>query len=238
MDPEALRQVSEEFLLLSVLHHMAFVVLAAILWTRREAMARTVDVYFGVAFATSAFALATRPATRAAAVVAAALTALWLWDAARPRLVIAFGRTPRLRLWIMAALALFGLAYPGYSGDLPSLFFAPLGVIPAPTVIVSLALLNAASPGTNRIVHWSLAVTGLGVGASGLAIEGWVHAPLVAVSVYAIALLLGAGRTVEAREAPRERSVREIRDRMYARRTFLPGPRDPRRRRFRSRRRR
>jgi hypothetical protein len=238
MNPEVLRQISEEFLLLSVLHHMAFVVLAAILWMRREAMARTVDAYLGVAFATAAFALATRQETRAAAVVAAALAALWFWDAAGPRLAIAFGRTPRLRLWIMAALGVFGLCYPGYSGDLPSAFFAPLGVILPPTVIVALAILNAAAPTTNRVVHWSLAATGLGVGVAGLFVEGWIHAPLVAVAVYAIALLAGAGRVIEERSGPRERSVREIRDRMYSRRTMLPGPRDPRRRRFGSRRRR
>jgi hypothetical protein len=238
MNPEVLRQISEEFLLLSVLHHMAFVVLAAILWMRREAMARTADVYFGVAFATAAFALATRRETVAAAVVAAALAALWLWDAARPRLAIAFGRTPRLRLWIMAALGLFGLAYPGYSGELPGAFFAPLGVILPPTLIVGLAVLNAASPSTNRVVHWSLTATGLVVGGAGLVLEGWTHAPLVAIAAYAAALLLGAGRVIEERDGPRERSVREIRERMYSRRTILPGPRDPRRRRFRSRRRR
>ena len=58
MDPEALRQISEEFLLFAALHHLAFVVLAVILWMRREAMARTVDAYFAVAFATAAYALA------------------------------------------------------------------------------------------------------------------------------------------------------------------------------------
>jgi len=238
MDPGVLKQVSEEFLLLSGLHHVAFVVLAAILWMRREAMARIVDAYFAVAFATAAFALATRPETRLAALVAAALAALWLRDATRPKLAIAFGRTPRLRLWIMAALGLFGIAYPGYSGELPGAFFAPLGVILPPTVILALAILNAASPTTNGIVHWSLAATGLVVGGVGLVVEGWIHAPLIAVAIYAVALLLGAGRVIEEREGARERSVREIRDRMYSRKTMLPGPRDPRRRRFGSRRRR
>ena len=238
MSPEVLRAVSEEFLLLSLIHHLVFVVVLVILWIRREAMARTVNAYFAVAFATASFALATRPETRATAVVSAALAALWLWSAGGSKLALSFDRTPRLRLWIMAVLGLFGLAYPGYSGELPSAFFAPLGVILPPTVVVALAVLNAAAPSTNRIVHWSLAATGLGVGAAGLATEGWVHVPLVAISVYAVALLLGAGRVIEEQDGPRERSVREIRDRMYSRRTILPGPRDPRRRRFRSRRRR
>jgi hypothetical protein len=238
MDPGVLRQISEEFLLFSVLHHLAFVVLAAILWMRREAMGRVVDGYFVVAFGTAAFALASRPQTRVVALVAAALAALWLWEAVRPRLTIRFGRTPRLRLWIMAALGLFGLAYPGYAGELPSAFFAPLGVILPPTVIVALAVLNAAWPSTNGVVHWALAATGLVVGGLGLAVEGWIHAPLVAIAAYAVALLLGAGRVIEEREGVRERSVREIRDRMYSRRTILPGPRDPRRRRFRTKRRR
>jgi hypothetical protein len=238
VDPTVLRSISEEFLLLSVLHHMVVAVLAVILWTRRQGMARTVDIYFAVAFGTAAYALATRPETRPAALAAAAITALWLWDAARPRLAVSFGRTPRLRLWIMAVLGLFGLGYPGYAGELPSAFFAPLGVILPPTLIVALALVNAVSPSTNRIVHWALAATGLAVGGTGLFVEGWIHAPLAAIAVYAVALLSGAGRVVEEREGPRERSVREIRDRMYSRRTILPGPRDPRRRRFKSRRRR
>lgn len=238
MDPTILREISEEFLLFSAVHHVAVVVLASILWMRRQAMARTVDAYFAVAFATAAFALSTRPETRLAAVAAAALAALWLWDTARPRLALSFARTPRLRLWIMIGLGLFGLGYPGYAGELPGAFFAPLGVILPPTVIVALAIVNAASPSTNTIVHWSLAATGLVVGGVGLVVEGWIHAPLVAIAIYAVALLLGAGRLIEERQGVRERSVREIRNRMYSRRTILPGPRDPRRRRFRSRRRR
>jgi hypothetical protein len=238
MDPEALRELSQEFLPLSAVHHLAFLVMLAILWMRREAITRIADVYFTVAFATAAFALATRPETRWSAAAAAALAALWLSDAVRPRVAMSFGRTPRLRLWIMAALGLFGFAYPGYSGELPAAFFAPLGVILPPTLIVALAVVNSASPSANGTVHWTLAATGLAVGVTGLVVEGWIHVPLVATAAYAVALLLGAGRLIDAREGARERSVREIRDRMYARRTILPGPRDPRRRRFKARRRR
>jgi hypothetical protein len=238
MNPEVLRELSAEFLLLSVVHHVALVVVVAILWMRREAMARTVDVYFAIAFATAGVALATRPETRLAAAAAGVLAALWAWDAARPRLALTLGRTPRLRLWIMVALGLFGFGYPGYSGELPSAFFAPLGVILPPTVIVALAVVNAAWPSTNRVVHWALAATGLVVGGVGLVIEGWIHVPIIGISIYAIALLLGAGRVVEERPTVRDRSVREIRDRMYSRRTILPGPRDPRRRRLNVRKRR
>ena len=235
MDPTILKEISAEFLLFSVVHHVALLVVLAILWMRRESMARTVDVYFAVAFATAAFALATRPETRLAALASAALAALWLRDAARPNLALSFGRTPKLRLWIMGLLGLFGVAYPGYAGELPSAFFAPLGVILPPTLIVALAIVNSASPSTNRTVHWSLAATGLVVGGAGLIVEGWIHAPLTVISAYAVALLLGAGKLIEERGGARERGVREIRDRMYSRRTIFPGPRDPRRRRFKTR---
>jgi hypothetical protein len=238
MDADVLKGLSHEFLLLSAVHHVALFVMLAILWMRREALTRTSNVYFTIAFATAAFALATRPETRWSAVAAGALAALWLRNALRPRITMSFGRAPRLRLWIMGCLGLFGFAYPGYSGEFPSLFFAPLGVILPPTLLVALALMNSASPSTDRTVHWALAATALAVGGVGLVVEGWIHAPLVGAAAYAVALLLGAGRPAEAREGGRERSVREIRDRMYARRTILPGPRDPRRRRFQVRRRR
>jgi hypothetical protein len=238
MDADVLKELSQRFLPLSAGHHLALLVMLSILWMRREALTRVSTTYFAIAFATTAFALATRPETRWSAVAAGALAVLWLRDALRPTVTMSFGRAPRLRLWIMGCLGLFGFAYPGYSGDLPSVFFAPLGVILAPTLLVALALLNSASPSTDRTVHWALAATAVAVGGVGLFVEGWIQAPLVAAAAYAVVLLLGAGRPIEAREGTRERSVREIRDRMYARRTILPGPRDPRRRRFKVRRRR
>lgn len=238
MNPAVLSEIAEEFLSLSALHHTVLVVVIVILWMRRESMARVVDVYFALAFATAAFALGTRPETRIAAAAAAALAALWIRDAVHPKLVLSFRRTPRIRLAIMTVLGAFGFGYPGYSGELPSAFFAPLGVILPPTLIVALALENSAWPETNGILHWALAGTGLAVGVAGMGVEGWIHAPLVAISIYAFVLLSGRGKLTEARDAVRERSVSEIRDRMYSRKTILPGPRDPRRRRPRVRRRR
>jgi hypothetical protein len=238
MGVDVLKELSHRFLLLSAVQHIALLVMLSILWMRREALTRVSTTYFAIAFATAAFALATRPETRWSAVAAGALALLWLRDALRPTVTMSFGRAPRLRLWLMGCLGLFGFAYPGYSGELPSVFFAPLGVILAPTLLVALALLNSASPSTDTTLHWALAATALAVGGAGLAAEGWIHAPLVASAAYAVALLLGAGRPIEPREGTRERSVREIRDRMYARRTILPGPRDRKRRRFKVRRRR
>jgi len=238
VNPAVLTEIAEDFLPLSALHHAVLVVVMVMVWMRRETMTRVVDVYFALAFATAAFALATRPETWFAAPVAAALAALWVRDAVHPELSLSFRRTPRIRLVIMVLLGAFGFGYPGYSGELPSAFFAPLGVILPPTVIVALAILNSAWPQTSRILHWALAGTGLTIGGVGMAAEGWIHAPVVAASVYAVVLLSGRGKLTEARDTARERSVREIRDRMYARKTILPGPRDPRRRRPRVRRRR
>jgi hypothetical protein len=238
VSPDVLKAISQEFAPLALMHHLALVVLLVIFWIRREGMARAIGVYFAVAFATACAALATRPETRTTALVSAALAALWLWSALGPKPALSFSRTPRLRLWIMGGLGLFGFAYPGYAGELPAAFFAPLGVTLSPTTMVALALQNSASASPNRIVHWALAATGLALGGAGLVLEGWIHAPLIAISAYAIALLLGAGKLTEERRPARERSVREIRDRMYARKTILRGPRDPRRRRLNVRRRR
>ncbi len=229
MTPSVLRDISQEFLLLSAAHHLALAVIAVIFWIRRKSMGRTVDVYFAFAFGTAAFALFTRPETRIPAAASTLVAALWLRDTVRPRNVFSFERTPRPRLVVMGAAALFALAYPGYSGDLPSLVFSPLGVVLPPTLIVATAVVNSAAPTTNRALHWALAAIGLAVGLVGIVVEGWIHAPLLVVSLYAVPLVLGRGKQLRARDASPKTSVRELRSRMYSRKTLLPGPRDPRR---------
>lgn len=234
---DALAQVSHEFLFLSAFHHLVLFTILAMFWVRRRSMERVVAGYFGFAFATTAFALSTRAGTLAPAVVSALAAALWVREAVRPRTVLSFQRTPRARLAVMGAAGLFALVYPGYSEGLPSIVFAPLGVILPPTLIAATALLNCAAPATDRALHWSLTAVGIATATIGLAVErSWVHVPLLVVSIYAVPLLLGKARSIERPVEPPGTSIKAMRDRMYARRTLLPGPRDPRRTRWSSRR--
>jgi hypothetical protein len=225
MSPEAQQAVAGDFLLLAALHHLAIAVVAVLFWIRRRSMERTVAVYLALAFGTTAVALATHAPARVAAALAAALSLLWVLEVARPRNVLSFRRAPRVRLWSMVAAALFALLYPGYSGELPAFVFSPLGVTLPPTLLIALAVMNLAAPGTNRRLHWSLTAVGLFAGVNGLLTEGWIHVPLVAASVYAVPLLLG--RAV-LREDPGEidaTSVRAVHDRMHKRRVLLSRPR-------------
>lgn len=238
MATDALRQVSREFLSLSAFHHLVLFTILVMFWVRRQSMERVIAGYFTFAFGTATIALATHPGTRASAVAAACVAALWVREVVRPRTVLTFRETPRARLIVMGLAGVFALAYPGYSEGLPSIVFAPLGVILPPTLIAATALLNCAAPRTDRPLHWSLAAIGLAVAAVGAGEErSWVHAPLLVVSLYAVPLLLGKAKTVERPEAVPETSLKKMRDRLYARRTLLPGPRDPRRERGSSRRR-
>ncbi|MEA3409734.1 MAG: hypothetical protein U9Q95_05245, partial [Candidatus Eisenbacteria bacterium] len=178
-----------------------------------------------LAFATAAVALASHPSARVAAVFAAGLSVLWSLEVAHPRNVLSFRRTPRRRLAVMGALGLFAVLYPGYSGELPSFVFAPLGVTLPPTILFALALMNAASPSTNRPVHWALATVGFVVGANGVLREGWIHAPLIVASVYAVPLLLGKAKLLEDHEEIDATSVRAVHDRMHKRRVLFSKPR-------------
>ncbi|MCK4511369.1 hypothetical protein KAW64_06490 [bacterium] len=225
MWPQAQHAVAGSFLLLSAGHHLAIAVVAVLLWIRRSSMERTIAVYFALAFATATVALASHPSARVMSAFAAGLSVLWCLEVAHPRNVLSFSRTPRLRLAVMGALAIFALTYPGYSGELPSFVFSPLGVILPPTLLLALALMNAASPSTNHPVHWTLATIGLVVGASGVSQEGWVHAPLIAASVYAIPLLLGRAELLEERGNIDATSVRAVHERMHKRRVLLSRPR-------------
>ena len=231
MDYSAVREVALDALPLAGLHHLALFTLLIIVWIRRRSIERLMAAYFTLAFTTVAYTLTPHAGTRVWGVASAALACLWLSEAVRTRGSYDLARSPRTRLVVMGAFGAFAVAYPGFSGGLPSFMFSPLGTTLPPTLIAATALLNAASPGTYRALHWSLAVAGLVVGIPGLAFEGWIHAPLVVVSAYAVPLLLGKGRLRDATEPARPASVEHIRDRMYARRTFLPGPSDPRRRR-------
>ncbi len=225
MWPQAQHAVAESFLLLSAGHHLAIAVVAALLWIRRSAMERTVAVYFALAFATATVALASHPSARVMAAFAAGLSVLWCLEVAHPKNVLSFNRTPRLRLAVMGALGIFALTYPGYSGELPGFVFSPLGVILPPTLLLALALVNAASPSTNRPLHWTLATVGFVMGASGVFQEGWVHAPLIAASVYAVPLLLGRAKLLEDRGSTDATSVRAVHERMHKRRVLLSRPR-------------
>jgi hypothetical protein len=225
MSPEAQQAVAADFLLLAALHHLAIVVVAVLFWIRRRSMERTVAIYMSIAFATATVALTSHPSARAVAPFAAGLTVLWALEAVHLRNVLSFRRTPRLRMWLMAAAAFFALLYPGYSGELPTFVFSPIGVTLPPTALLSLAVLNAAAPRTNRVLHWSLAIVGSVLGGVGLAFEGWVHAPLVATSLYAMPLLMGRATL---REDPGEvdtTSVRVVHDRIHKRRVLMSKPR-------------
>ncbi len=240
MNAELLKTIALEHLGLAAGHHLAIAVMGALFWIRRSSMERIVDVYFAAAFSTTAFALSSTAASRSTAFLAAGLTAvlaaglaaLWIREAVLLRNVYDFRRTPRARLAVMAVAALFAIVYPGYSGELPSFIFSPLGVLLPPTLLLALALLNCASPATDRVLHWTLAGAGFLTGGIGLAIEGPVHVPLLVAAAYAVPLLLGKGRQVARESDAGSDSVQKMRDRMYARKTFLPGPREPRRRRF------
>jgi hypothetical protein len=218
---EAQHAVAESFLLLAVGHHLAIAVVAVLLWIRRRSTERTIAVYFALAFATATVALASHPSARVMSAFAAGLSVLWCLEIAHPRNVLSFNRTPRPRLALMGALGLFAVLYPGYSGELPSFVFSPLGVILPPTLLLALALMNAASPSTNRPVHWTLATIGLVMGANGVFQGGWVHAPLIAASLYAVPLLLGRAKLLEDRGSIDATSVRAVHDRMHERRVLL-----------------
>jgi hypothetical protein len=231
VNAEILKDVALRYAGLAGLNHLALFVILVVVWVRRESASRVLSVYFAAAFATAAFALFSTAGARAYAVVAAALAALWCLEVTRGRLDLSFARTPRLRLVLMALAGAYAFSHPGYTAGRPPLFiFAPLGVLLRPTLLAATALLSATSARTPGPLHWTLAVAGLAAGGVGIATEGWIHVPLVAVSGYAVLLLLGrGGRLLPESEAPGPRSVREIRDRMYSRRSILPGPRDTRR---------
>lgn len=228
MTPDTLRDICGDFLLLSAAHHLALAAISAILWIRKSSVEKTLGVYFVVAFATAALAMWTRGATRVGSVAAGALAALWLWDLSRPKNVFAFRRTPRLRLWLMAAAGLFGFLYPGYTEGVPVGLFSPLGVLLPPTVLIALAFLNCGSPTTNRPLHWSLCAAGAAHSVAGLAVGAGIgDFVLLGTSLYGVALLIGKGKRIEERSERTYGSVQELRERMYSRRTLLPGPRDP-----------
>jgi len=225
MSPEAQLAVAGNFAGLAGLHHLAVVVILVLFWIRRRSMERPVAIYMALAFLTTTVTLASHAPTRVVAALPAALAVLWCLEVARPRNVLSVRRSPRFRIWFMGIATAFALSYPGYSGELPAFIFSPLGVTLPPTLLLALALLNAAAPRTNRTLHWSLTGVGLVTGVAGLFTEGWIHVPLVATSIYAVPLLLGKA---VLREDPGEidaTSVRAVHERMHKRRVLMSRPR-------------
>lgn len=229
MDVTALKELASGLAPLAGIQHLVLFAILVIVWTRRDAASRVLTVYFAVAFGTAAAAMLTSGATRLRGVASLAICALWIYEAAKPRIELAFARTPRARLVLMAASGAFAVCYPGYSGNLPAFIFSPIGVLAAPTLLAALSLLNASSGETSRALHWTLATTGVVVAAVGLTSREWVQLPLLLCSLYSIPILLGRSGLRPESETKDPASVSEIRRRMYSRRSILPGPRDPRR---------
>lgn len=222
---EAEQIVAGRFLALAAAHHFAIVVVAVLFWVRRRSMERTVAVYFALAFTTATIALASHPPARVLAAFPAGLAALWFHEAARLRNVLSLRRAPRIRLIVAGALGLYGFVYPGYTGELPSFVFSPLGVVLPPTLLVALAVMNAAAPETNRPLHWTLAAVGLVMGVNGAVVGGWTHLPLIAAALYTAPLLLGRAVLTDERAETDATSVRAVHDRMHKRRVLLSKPR-------------
>jgi hypothetical protein len=230
LDPVTMREVAIRFLPLAGLHHLAIFVIAVTVWNRRESAHRLLGFYLSTAFATSSVVLLTHTGTRPAGMVAVVLCALWLRYTLGSGRGFSFRLTPRPRLALMGLAVAFAVGYPGFSPDLPSFIFSPLGVTLRPTVLASLAVLNAVERRVDRTLHWALTVAGALLGVVGMARGFWPDAALVLTSGYAVFLLLrGGGVLSDVDDAPAG-NVEEMRRRMYSRRSFLLKPRDPRRR--------
>jgi hypothetical protein len=222
---EAEHAIAQSFSTLAAVHHLVIVVVGVIFWVRRRDMERTVAVYFTLAFATSTVALATAPPTRVAAFVAVGLVALWVREVVRGTNDLSLRRAPKFRLVAMALLGAYAFGYPGYSHVLPTFVTSPLGVTLQPTVMLALALMNAAAPDTDRALHWSLVGVGAVLGIAGLFADGWIHAPLLVTALYGVPLLLGRANVTEERSETDATSVRAVHDRMHKRRVLMSRPR-------------
>ncbi|MBD3368298.1 MAG: hypothetical protein GF405_09055 [Candidatus Eisenbacteria bacterium] len=223
MDEAALLAVAADGAAFAALHHLLFILGAIFLWLRRD-LGRAPSILCAAAFATSAWLLLRSTDTRIMGVAAVVLASVWVLEAVRPRSDLSFTGAPKVRVAVSLATFIYALVYPGYGIDLPLLLFAPLGVLVPPTTLAALSVLNVSSPRVRPWAHWAHVAAGLIFGLWGLALGQWGQAPLVAASLYGAALLLRGSSRVENGSGP-EGKVKDIRDRMYSRKTLLPGPR-------------
>ncbi len=235
MNHALLVEIAGAHLGLAALHHVVTVVLAVIWWQRREELGRVLPAYLAVCFLTVAWSMR-GPLWLVGSVPAVAFAALWIRETIRPGCVMVFTRTPRPRLAVAVAGTIIALAFPGYSGELPTFIVAPIGVLIAPTLLLGLSLLVAVDARRARVITAAHALAGLASGiaciiAGGLTARGLVGGlSLITVSVFAALIALERAAMLEGEELPRETSVEQIRSRLYQKKTLLPGPRDPRRR--------
>ena len=235
MNHTLLTEIAAAHLGLAALHHVVTVVLGVIWWQRREELGRILPAYIAVCFLTVAWSMR-GPLWFTGGAPALVFAALWIRETVLPKCVMAFTRTPKPRLALAVAGTLVALAFPGYSGELPTFIAAPLGVLVTPTLLLGLSLLVAVDASDARIITAAHALAGLISGVvcivtDGLTARGLVGGlSLIVMSVVAALVALGRAPMLEEEELPRETSVEQIRSRLYQKKTLLPGPRDPRRR--------
>lgn len=206
----------------AALHHLLFILGIVFLWLRRD-LGRAPSVLFAAAFGTSAWLLLTSTGARFHGAVASLFAALWIVEIVRPVSRLNFHGVRRPRSIFCLATFVYALLYPGYTPGLPLVLFAPLGVLLPPTLLAAISLLNVAAPSVRPLLHWAHVIAGLVFGVWGIVLGQWLHAPLVAAAVYGLALILRGAAREEDSDEP-EGSVRDIQERMYSRRTLLPGP--------------
>jgi hypothetical protein len=227
VNPDVLSELALGNAELAAAHHLIFILAVVFLWLRRD-LGRVPAVILTLAFGSAAWVSLPAPGARVAGAASAALALAWAAEVVRPRSTLSFEGTSRARVFWSLVAFVYAFVYPGFTPDLPLFVFAPLGVLLPPTVLAALALQNVAAPKVDRRSHWAHVAVGLGFGVWGLALGTWTHAPLVAISLWGAVLLVRG--TTRREDVEPEGSVRAIRERMYARKTILPGPGRPGRR--------
>ena len=223
MNPDALTALAATRAEIAVAHHLLLILGAVFLWLRRD-IGRLPSILMTAAFGSAAWVQLGSGDAVLPGAVCAVLALTWFVEVLSPASDLSFRGTPRGRLLFSLATFAYALAYPGYTTGLPLFLVSPVGVLLPPTLLVALSLLNTAAPRVRHQFHWAHVAAGLVFGVWGLVSAGWMHAPLVAASLYGVWLLARGSRRIEDASGPQGK-VRDVRDRMYARKTLLPGPR-------------
>ena len=187
-----LQSIAEDFQWLAIIQHILLLIIVILLWKFKERVGRIVSLYIALSFALVSLLAISHTGNPFTGIVFAILALLGLWEVFSPKMDYSLKKTLRIQVIIAVVAGFLGFWYPHFvDNKFLALLISPYGLIPCPTLTVSLSILLLVYPYTNRVWHWCLAVVGLFYGVIGLAVlKVNLDLALLFVSIYSLYALI------------------------------------------------
>jgi len=194
---EVFRIVSNEFIHLAAVFHLLLVVLMAGWLFNSHRMNQLISAYLAwLSLAVMIISinigktLGFQPLNVVTTTLFAGLIILWLVELSKPRNIYTLRGKNKKTTMLVFFLGFLGFWYPVFTENpFLGLLVSPLGLLPSPTLIVTLAILYLAHPKVNTLLHGYATLLGWIHAIAGIKLGIRLDAALLLLSLYSTLLV-------------------------------------------------